>query len=61
LTILRFFATTVMKYNGSSWNTVVSAGFSAGQADNTTLRIDGAGHLFVSYDTSGSIFVQELQ
>ena len=52
---------TVMKYTGTSWITVISAGFSAGQADNTTLKIDSAGHLFVSYDTSGSIFVQELQ
>jgi hypothetical protein len=41
---------TVMKYDsGSGWVPVGSAGFSAGQADDTSLALDSSGVPYVAY------------
>jgi Secretion system C-terminal sorting domain len=45
---------TVMKYNGSSWVTVGTAGFSAGQAFYTSIAIDGSGTPYVVYQDGGN-------
>ncbi len=41
---------TVMKFNGSSWETVGSAGFSSDQVEHTTVAIDGNDTVYVAYD-----------
>jgi ABC-type phosphate transport system substrate-binding protein len=43
-----------MKYNGSSWVTVGSAGFSADAVDYPSLAIDGSGMLYVAYADWGN-------
>ena len=40
---------TVMKFNGSSWETVGIAGFSVGEAVNTTIAINSSGTPYVAY------------
>jgi len=45
---------TVMKYNGSNWVTVGSAGFSTGQAKFTSLAFDGSGTPYVAYTDYGN-------
>ena len=46
--------TTVMKYNGTSWVTVGSAGFSAGAAYYTSIAIDTSGTPYVVYEDSAN-------
>jgi len=45
---------TVMKYNGSSWVNVGSAGFSAGRAYYVSLAMDGSGTPYVAYQDAGN-------
>ncbi|RMG90329.1 MAG: choice-of-anchor D domain-containing protein, partial [Chloroflexi bacterium] len=45
---------TVMKYNGSSWVTVGSAGFSAGYAYYTSIALDASGTPYVVYEDYGN-------
>jgi hypothetical protein len=45
---------TVRKFNGSSWETVGSAGFSAGSADYTSIAIRSDGTPYVVYRDNGS-------
>jgi hypothetical protein len=45
---------TVMKYIGSSWETVGTAGFSAGIAEYTSIAIDGSGIPYVVFSTWGA-------
>jgi hypothetical protein len=45
---------TVMKYNGSNWITVGSAGFSADRAIYTSLAIDGTCTPYVAYADAGN-------
>jgi hypothetical protein len=45
---------TVMKYNGSNWVTVGTAGFSAGEARSTSIAIDGSGTPYVVYMDGGN-------
>lgn len=40
---------TVMKYNGTTWETVGNAGFSAGRADYISIAIDGNNVPYVTY------------
>ncbi|WP_261808006.1 fibronectin type III domain-containing protein [Paenibacillus sp. N3.4] len=47
---------TVMKYNGSSWVTVGSAGFSAGSAHYTSIAIDSSGTPYVVSQDAGNSF-----
>jgi PKD repeat protein len=42
---------TVMKYDGSSWVTVGSSGFSAATANYTDIAIDGTGKVITVYST----------
>ena len=53
---------TVMKYNGTSWDNVGPAGFSAGQADDPSLAIDNTGTPFVAFkDTTNSYQVTVMK
>src|SRR5207248_2304740 len=45
---------TVMKFDGSSWIMVGSAGFSAGGASYTTIAFDGSGTPYVVYQDGGN-------
>ncbi|HNV97298.1 MAG TPA: hypothetical protein PKL13_03190, partial [bacterium] len=45
---------TVMKYNGSSWVNVGSAGFSSGQADYVSLAIDSNNIPYVAFKDAGN-------
>ncbi len=45
---------SVMKFNGTSWEIVGSAGFSAGQAPYTSLAISSGGTPFVAYMDGGN-------
>ncbi len=45
---------TVMKYNGTVWETVGSAGFSAGGAYSISLAINGSGVPYVVYNDYGN-------
>ena len=45
---------TVMKYNGTSWVNVGSAGFSAGVAYYTSIAIDGSGTPYVVYEDAAN-------
>ena len=53
---------TVMKYNGSSWVNVGSAGFSADGVEYTSIAIDSSGKPYVVYydwDNSGKATVMK--
>jgi hypothetical protein len=47
---------TVMKFNGTSWITVGSVGFSAGEALYTSLALDGSGTPYVAFEDAGNSF-----
>jgi TPR repeat protein len=52
--IFSWWKATVMKYNGSAWETVGNAGFSAGSISSISLRFGSEGTPYVSYRDKGN-------
>ena len=47
---------TLMKFDGTDWTTVGTAGFSAGEAWNTSLAFSPSGKPYVAYSDGGNFF-----